>query len=186
MCAYFFLSVSSIHTYFLLQCVYNNMLICVFWKGAWLQTRAASGSNESRHAVRTVERTDHCRLVGTVGWYAGVVRGSVSSQCQVRRHHECTQRHGDTAGDWYQQPATSAQVETSHPGDGVAHLTVSTQDVTNNTRIRWHEPRVDRKLLAATTRTSTVPHNLHGVSGRRQNAWPSHQEGPQRTTQDGW
>ena len=47
------------------------------------QTRAAGGGNEGWDTLRSLERSNHCGLAGTVGWHASLVR---SSSCRVTRY----------------------------------------------------------------------------------------------------
>ena len=44
------------------------------------------------------------------------VCGGLSGQREVGSHHVRPLRHGDTAGDWHQQPPAQAQAQAGHSG----------------------------------------------------------------------
>lgn len=105
-------------------------------EGPRLSARFAGRGDEGRHAVCAVERADDCGLAGAVGGHAGLVCGRVPGKCQVRRHYERAQRHGNSARDRHQQSAASPEAPIGHPGNGFADFAVGTADNANNTRFR--------------------------------------------------
>lgn len=64
-----------------------------------LPARAAGRGHARRHPVRAVERAHRGGLAGAVGGHAGLVRGRLPRQRQVRRHHVGAVRPGDPARD---------------------------------------------------------------------------------------
>lgn len=133
-----------------------------------------------------MERAHRGGVAGAVGGHAGLVRGRLPRQRQVRRHHVRALRPGDTAGDRHQQPAAPAEAAPGHPGDGVADVTVGAPGHgLRRTRLRGHEPRVDRERVVALARSAAVQNYLYGVPGRRPHAGAPHQAGPADTAQDG-
>lgn len=64
-----------------------------------LPSRAAGRGDARGHPVRAVERAHRGGVAGAVGGHAGLVRGRLPRQRQVRRHHVRALRPGDPAGD---------------------------------------------------------------------------------------
>lgn len=72
---------------------------CVRVQRPRLPARAAGRGDARRHALRVVERAHRGRLARALGRHAGLVRGRLPRQRQVRCHHVRALRPGDTAGD---------------------------------------------------------------------------------------
>ena len=74
--------------HFHLSCCGLNEYIFIFF-----QARIVGGSNESRHAIRLVERSYGSGLAGALGGNAALVCGCLSSERQVWRYHVSSFRH---------------------------------------------------------------------------------------------
>jgi len=99
------------------------------------QTRTARRGDEGANPLRPVERSDHSGVAGgtemllkpvsakryvspsAVGGHAGVVRGGVSGERQVGRHHVRAVRPGDPARNRHLQPPAPPQTPPRHPGE---------------------------------------------------------------------
>lgn len=123
-------------------------LVIPFWKflHRHAQMCASQESLKSRQVVMKIQPwqiitkiiltsiffSNPTALVGN----ACLVRGSLQSQCEKWSHHVGSLGHGNPEGDWNQQPSASFKAQTSYPGDGVPHESLSSSYISHGESMR--------------------------------------------------